>query len=145
MPRSTNSPSGSIEETKYSFMEIEHEDHTNASKHSKVHDDIAQLKRAVDALQIQVGQLSDERKLLKDDYDRLKRDNQRRIWEIAKLQDDHREMKKTCEQLRQENLTLKTKSSEFRVAINKLQATVSDHVSFLPHLHELLVKLKNRY
>lgn len=110
----------------------------------KVHADIAHLKRAVDALRAQVGQLSDERKLLKDNYDRLERDNQRRIWEIIKLQGDNREVKEKCDQIQQENLTLKTKNSEFRVAINKLQATVRDHGSIIPRIQELLTTLRSR-
>ncbi|UKZ68463.1 uncharacterized protein TrAtP1_009498 [Trichoderma atroviride] len=136
----------SVEETKYNFAEVEHEVHTNGSKKSKVEydhfaflsclfdaynrfkvqDDIARLERAVNALQVQVGKLSDERRLLKDNYDRLKRDNQRRMWEITKLQGENRDVKEKCDKIQQENLTLKTKSTEFRVAIKKLQATNRD-------------------
>lgn len=77
----------------------------------------------MNALQVQVSQLSDERELLKDNHVRLKRDNQRRMWEITKLQDDNRDIKEKCDHLQQENLALKTKSTEFRVAINKLRAS----------------------
>ncbi|KAM0514019.1 hypothetical protein ACHAPE_007374 [Trichoderma viride] len=116
----------SVEEPKYSFNEVEHEGQSNGSKNSKVEDDIARLESAVNALQGQVSQLSDERGLLKDNYDRLKRDNQRRIWEIVKLQGENRNVKEKCDQTQQENLTLKTKSTEFRAAINKLQGENRD-------------------
>jgi chromosome segregation ATPase len=135
----------SVEEPKYSFNEVEHEGLPNGSKNStvgyghfaffhallmltiatKVQDDIARLERAVNALQGQVSQLSDERGLLKDNYDRLKRDNQRRMWEITKLQEENRDVKRKCDQIGQEKLTHKIrnerKNAEFRAAISKLE------------------------
>ncbi|KAM0458626.1 hypothetical protein ACHAPV_006018 [Trichoderma viride] len=160
MPRSKIN--SHVEETKYSFNEIEHGGHTNDSKNAKVkydhfaflsclfdaynrykvQDDITRLERAVNALQVQVGQLSDERRLLKDNYDRLKRDNQRRIWEITKLQGNYRDVKEKCDQIQQENVTLKTKNehknTEFREDLNELQEHVSDHCSLISQAHELL-------
>ncbi|KAM0451817.1 hypothetical protein ACHAO4_005774 [Trichoderma viride] len=140
MPRSKTK--SHVEETKYSFNEVEHEGHKNSSKDSKVQDDIARLERAVNALQVQVSQQSDERRLLKDNYDRLKRDNQRRVWEITKLQGNYRDVKEKCDQIQQENVTLKTKNehknTEFRAAINKLQAHANDHCSLVSQVQELL-------
>lgn len=160
MPRSKTK--SHVEETKYSFNEVEHEGHKNSSKDSKVRygqyaflsclfdaydcykvqDDIARLERAVNALQVQVSQQSDERRLLKDNYDRLKRDNQRRVWEITKLQGNYRDVKEKCDQIQQENVTLKTKNehknTEFRAAINKLQAHANDHCSLVSQVQELL-------
>jgi chromosome segregation ATPase len=93
----------------------------------------------VAALQVQVGQLFDERRSLKDNYDRLKRDNQRRMWEITKLQGENRDVKEKCNKIQEENLALKTKSTEFRLAINKLHEKTRDHDGLFLHMGRALL------
>ncbi|KAL6890856.1 hypothetical protein GGI43DRAFT_208924 [Trichoderma evansii] len=104
---------------------------------------IARLELAVDPLQANDSQRSDECKSLRDINDSLRRENQRKQWEINKLQDGMFDVNNKCEHLQQKIRMLERNDRGFRVAINKLQTTVKTHGSFISETEKLFKEISD--